>query len=74
MEGAGNAAKNTVKEDKGSRLTSLRLFRPYCIFSATAAEHSMASTAPQQHEAEAAPIPIASTHNTVKCHLNSKKY
>jgi hypothetical protein len=33
----------------------------------------MASTEPEQHEAEAAPIPIVSTHNTVRCHLNSKK-
>ena len=31
----------------------------------------MASTG--QHEAEAAPIPIASTHNTVKFHLILKK-
>jgi hypothetical protein len=58
---------------KGLVLASLGLFRPYCNFSATAAEYSMASTEPQQHEAEAAPIPIASTHNTVKCHLNSEK-
>ena len=32
----------------------------------------MAATEPEQQEAEAAPIPIASPQNTVKCDLNSK--
>ena len=35
-------------------------------------EDSTAITEPEQHEAEAAPIPIASTQNTVKCDLNLK--